>query len=116
MHFNFFFFLDLTKILVYHSGGGASGSGRVEIINLDQANPNFSCYYLSNFPLSTVGAVGNLYQGTTPIICGGFTFPIGGGTATYRCECYSFKNGAWMPEAPLNTCRRGSKSVCRVFY
>jgi hypothetical protein len=98
MNFNFFVsFLGLTKILVYHSV-------RSEIINLDQSNPNLICDNLSNVPLSAGQATGHLYKGTTPIICGGYN-------GMYLCECFSFKNGTWMPEAPLNTCRGDHRSV-----
>jgi hypothetical protein len=96
-----FIFLGLTKLLVYHSDGL---SNSFEIVNLDETNPDLSCDNLPSFAVSVSTATGKLYQGTTPIICGGFK-------STYRCECQSFKNGAWQPEASLNTCRGHPQSV-----
>jgi hypothetical protein len=96
----------LTKLLVYHAGGKYSS---IEIINLDESNPSLTCKSLAKLPLDVVAAKGNLYQGTTPIICGGYTYSSV--TATYHCECYSYKNGAWMPDLTLNTCRSDHSSM-----
>ncbi len=88
--------------MVYHPSGGNYGT--IEIINLDEFNPGLTCDNLSNFPRSIVSATGQLFQGTTPIICGGWR-------ATNLCKCHSFKNGTWMADAPMNTCRANSGSI-----
>jgi hypothetical protein len=89
-------------MMMYHNGGSFSS---IEIINLDESNPSLTCKSLAKFPLDIVEAKGNLYQGTTPIICGGYDIPF------FSCECYSYKNGAWKREAPLNTCRGYHSSI-----
>ena len=87
----------MTKLLVatgYRSGALAS----VEVVNLDESNPDYICDNLPDFPFSIRFATGQLYNRKTPIICG----EIGG---SYHCECQSLKDGAWQSMQNLNECR-----------
>ncbi len=91
--FEKYFFLGMTKLLVA-TGSGAS----VEIVNLDESNPDYICDNLPDFPFSIQFATGQLYNRKTPIICGG----AGG---SYHCECQSLKDGAWQSIHSLNECK-----------
>lgn len=71
------------------------------MINLDETQPNLVCDDLPTFPRSTLGAIGQLFKGHTPIICGG----------VFHCECYTLSDGAWTLIEPLNTCRHYASSV-----
>ena len=70
----------MTKLLV------ASGSSdSVEIVNLDEENPDLICDDLPNLPVGMSYASGHLI-GKIPIICGG---------EKYKCKCHTFENGSW---------------------
>jgi hypothetical protein len=91
----------MTKLLVA-TGYGAGAS--VEIVNLDESNPDYICNNLPDFPFSIQFATGQLYNRKTPIICGG----VGG---SYHCECHSLKDGAWQSIQSLNECRYATASA-----
>jgi hypothetical protein len=42
----------------------------VEVINLDEANPGQKCENLPDLPTGLKGPTGQLFNKTTPIICG----------------------------------------------
>jgi len=92
----------MTKLLVatgYRSGELAS----VEVVNLDESNPDLICENIPDYPFGIRYATGQLYNRKTPIICGG----VDGG---YHCECHSLKDGAWQSIQSLNECRAFSAS------
>jgi hypothetical protein len=95
----------MTKLLVatgYRSGAGELAS--VEVVNLDESNPDYICDNLPDFPFSIRYATGQLYNRKTPIICGGYASGI-------HCECYSLKDGAWQSIQSLNECRYATASA-----
>jgi hypothetical protein len=95
----------MTKLLVatgYRSGAGELAS--VEIVNLDDSNPDLMCENLPDIPLRVNWATGQLYNRKTPIICGGYA-------SGSHCECHSFKDGAWQSIQSLNECRAYSASA-----
>ena len=93
----------MTKLLVANSYYGDGTT--VEIINLDDSNPDLVCDNLSDHPIKSLSsATGQLYQETTPVICGG-------GDGSTRCDCYSYDNEAWNSFPSLNECKSGSASV-----
>jgi hypothetical protein len=69
-----------TKLLV------ASDSKIVEVVNLDQSNPNLICNNLPDLPVALSHTAGGLFQGTTPILCGNQH----GGS-----QCFSLENNSW---------------------
>ena len=77
----------------------------VEVLNLDEANPNVTCQNLPDLPFVLSGAMGQLYKGKTPIICGG---DAGFGT---KSDCHSFENGTWNKMASLSVPRESSGSA-----
>ena len=84
----------MTKLLVATGQNGYQKS--VEVVNLDESNPDLICDNLPDLPLGVRGATGQLYQGSIPIICGGFD-------DSYRSECHSLENGIWSPVANLSS-------------
>ncbi len=59
----------MTKLLV--ASGPELGRGdRVEIINLDEGNPNLICEDLPMLSVGVEHATGQLFMGKIPIICG----------------------------------------------
>ena len=90
-------FPGMTKLLV--ATGLASKnlrySSSVEIVNLDESNPDLICDNLPNLPVSVRSATGKLLNRNRPTICGG-------SAGTAHCECHSFEEGrcghrcAWM--------------------
>ncbi len=94
------------------AGGGDQPYGRlksVEVVNLDETNPNVTCKNLPDMPLGLWGATGQLFQGKTPIICGG------GNGADYRSDCHSFKNGTWNQIASLSEQKYWSASATFLY-
>jgi len=92
-------FLGMTKLLV--ATGNAFGSGdlnSVEVVNLDESNPNLICDNLPNFPIFTTQGNGHLYVKRTPIVCD-------------VIECYTFFNGTWNSSPSLNERRAHSASA-----
>ena len=83
----------------YGSGGFPKS---VEVINLDESNPDLTCDNLPDFPFTLQGATGQVFQGSKPIICGG---------VTNQCDCYSLEDGMWNPIANLTECRQYADSV-----
>ena len=97
----------MTKLLVangYNSGILNPILKSVEVINLDESNPNLICDNLPDLPTTIHRAIGHLYVKTTPIICGGYT-------NVYSSECHTFVNGTWMSSPSLNEARGYSASV-----
>ena len=90
----------MTKLMV------ASGFSQksVEVVNLDYTNPDLICNNIPDLPFVLYGATGQLYKGSTPIICGGFV-------SLFQCECHQFLNGAWSPISSLNECKTHLKSA-----
>ena len=89
----------MTKLLVatgYRSGTGQLAS--VEVVNLDNSNPDLNCENLPDFPFGIKFATGQLFNRKTPIICGGLA-------SGSHCECHSLKDGAWQSINSLNECR-----------
>jgi len=86
----------MTKLLV--ATGNRSGAASVEVVNLDDSNPDLICENLPDFPFGIRFATGQLYNRKTPIICGG-------SGSSYHCECHSLKDGAWQSIQSLNECR-----------
>jgi hypothetical protein len=98
-------FSGITKLLV------ATGSGPgpiVEVINLDDSNPDLVCEDLPDFPLYIGFATGQLYNRKYPVICGGESALSNYST---RCECYSFRDGAWQSIQSLSECKSGLASA-----
>jgi hypothetical protein len=92
-------FAGMTKLLVatgYRSGTSYLAS--VEIVNLDESNPDLICDNLPDLPFGINFATGQLYNRKLPIICGGYD-------GSYHCECHSLKDGAWQSMQNLNECR-----------
>ncbi len=97
--------LGMTKLLV------ATGSGPgpiVEVINLDDSNPDLACEDLPDFPLYIGYATGQLYNKKYPVICGGESALSNYSTS---CECHAFRDGAWQPIQSLSECKSGLASA-----
>ena len=88
----------MTKLLV--AGGKKLKS--VEVINLDESNPELICDDLPDLPFPVIGGRGHLFQGKTPMFCGGFDFEENADS----CQCHALQKGEWQPIAALNACRR----------
>jgi hypothetical protein len=80
-----FIFSELSKLLV---ATGKSFSKSIEVVNLDASKPNLVCDNLPGFPVGVEGGTGQLFQGTTPIICGGAR----PNRFVDSCDCYGLKN------------------------
>ena len=81
----------LTKLLVA-TGNENLFLSSVEVVNLDESDPDLICDNLPDFPLNVVGASGQLLDGT-PIICGGAAQTL---KWTDSCACYALTNGSWV--------------------
>jgi hypothetical protein len=101
-----FDFAGMTKLLVA-SGIGADlqNLASVEIVNLDESNPDLICDNLPDLPVAVYAATGQLFNQKHPIICGGYN------DTRYHCECHSFRDGAWHYIPSLNDCRGYSTSA-----
>jgi hypothetical protein len=99
------FLLGMTKLLVA-TGQQISGAplASVEIINLDDSNPNLICDNYSDLAVAIIAPTGQLFAKQLPIICGG----IGG---PRYCDCYSYGNNKWQSIPSLRECKFGSASV-----
>jgi len=94
---------EFTKLLV---AGGRSPFHKlrtVEVIDLDPSDGSKVCQSLPDLPKNLEGAIGHLFNGTTPVICGGYgpinvTSKIRRGENPYGilCECFSLINGSWI--------------------
>ena len=91
----------MTKLLVA-TGRGPNGVSKrsVEVVNLDQSRPNMTCENLPDFPLQLETATGQLFRGTTPILCGGSNGVL------YK-NCFALENGNWNPIASLSEGKYG---------
>jgi len=70
----------MTKLLVASGNGDSAKS--VEIINLDEENPNLVCFNLPKLRIGVEGATGQLIK-NKPLICGG----VGN-----ECRCQEFQD------------------------
>jgi hypothetical protein len=95
---------EMTKLLVA-AGNTHDYLKSVEVVNLDESNPALTCDNLPDLPIGLDGATGALFQGTTPIICGGYNFGY------YYCDCYALQNGSWNPIASLKECKQSPQST-----
>ena len=66
--FQLYLFTEFTKLLVATGKKGTLIT--VEVINLDEANPGQKCDNLPDLPTGLKGPTGQLFNKTTPIICG----------------------------------------------
>ena len=85
---------------------GMPGSTSVEVVNLDQTMSNIVCNNLPDLLFQFSGSTGQLYKGSTPIICGGID-----NIAISRCECESYEKGSWNKIASLTFCRWAAASA-----
>ena len=82
----------MTKLLVATGlSGGSSYLESVEVVNLDDVNPNLICDNLPDLPFGLYGAIGQLYIKTNPMICGGHVIS----------DCHTFCNGTWISSPNL---------------
>ena len=89
----------MTKLLV---AAGDATQKSVEIINLDEFNPNLICDDLPNLPNSDYGPTGQLLMGKNPIICTG----LGN-----ECSCHSYQNGSWKINGIAKNCGQYASST-----
>ena len=101
-----FNFTELTKMLVA-TGNEPGFLKSIEVVNLDASKTNLVCDNLPDFPVGLVGGTGQLFQGTTPIICGG----ANPNRWSDSCDCYALKNGGWNKISSLQECRRYASST-----
>ncbi len=101
-----FIFTELTKLLVA-TGGGTTYLKSIEVVNLDASKPNLVCDNLPDFPIGLVGGTGQLFQETTPIICGG----ANPDRWVDSCDCYALKDGGWNKISGFQECRRYAAST-----
>jgi hypothetical protein len=92
----------MTKLL--EATGFIGGGSSAEVINLDDSKPNLICDNLPNLPMSLHVSVGQLFRGTTPMICGGYS-------SQYEKRCHSLENGAWKAISSLNINRYAASAV-----
>ena len=85
---------------------GMPGSTSVEVVNLDQTTSDIVCDNLPDLLFQFSGSTGQLFGGSTPIICGGSD-----GIAISRCECESYEKGSWIEIASLTFCRWAAASA-----
>jgi len=57
------------------------------------------CDNLPEYPVGLQGGTGQLFNKSTPIICGGYS-------RTDLCDCYALQNQSWTKISSLNECRR----------
>ena len=50
----------------------------------DESTPGLTCDYFPELPLALVGANGQLYGGTTPLVCDGVSIIEG-----HACKCFA---------------------------
>ncbi len=85
----------MTKLLV--ASGSVNKTGKsVEIINLDEKNAIDVCDDLPYLPENATFGTGQLFNGSTPIIC--------------QCSCQAYQNGSWVSEADPKACRYNASS------
>ena len=101
-----YFLTELTKLLVAN-GGYSDFSKSVEVVNLDPSKPDLMCDNLPDYPVGVAGSTGQLFQGTTPIICGGARPD----RWESLCSCYALKDGGWNEMPSLNNCHRFASSA-----
>ena len=92
----------MTKLLA--ASGYIGGRATVEVINLDDSNPNLVCDNLPDLLLGLDAAVGTLFRGTSIIICGGYS-------TGYERRCNSLENGVWKSMASFPDERYASYSA-----
>ena len=101
-----FSFAEMTKLLVA-TGNADAAKYIVEIVNLDEENPDLICENLQNLPVEVpFGASGQLLFGKIPIICGGWG---------NECNCQAFQNGSWFLARYPEKCRTRAASAISSF-
>ncbi len=84
----------MTKVLV--------AKEKNVIINLDEENPNLICDDMPDRIFPPYRAVGQLFMGKIPMICGGIL---------NDCKCQAFQNGSWNIAPDLRECRSQAGSA-----
>ena len=74
------------------TGYSSSFLSSIEVVNIDESEPDLICDDLPNFPFEVVGATGQLLDGE-PVICGGVVDTL---KWSDSCACYTLKNGSWI--------------------
>jgi hypothetical protein len=107
------FIINISKLIFIANTGmskllvvGGSGLKTAEVINLDQTNPDLICENLPNIPVSVNGGMGDLFEGKTPIFCGGYL-----GSEDDSRECHAYTKGSWSEITSLTDKRRFGDSV-----
>jgi hypothetical protein len=96
-------FAELTKLLVATGNADDAAKYSVEIVNLDEENPDLKCDNFQNLPIEVpFGATGQLLFGRIPIICGGWG---------NECNCQAFQNGSWFLARYPTNCRTRAAST-----
>ena len=95
------YFPEMTKLLVA-SGLALEEEKSVEIVNLDEENPDLICDNLPNLPIGVSAGIGHLFLEKTPIICGGFG---------NECSCQIFRNDSWITSPNPSGCRTYAAST-----
>ncbi len=75
----------------------------IEIINLDDENPNLKCDDLPYLSVRLDKTTGHLLSGETPIICGE--------NSSGKCICQTYQNGKWSFTPAPTTCPLPAASV-----
>lgn len=91
----------MTKLLVA-AGYLYFRENKVEIVNLDEDNPDLICDDLPEIPVGNAGETGQLLMGKLPIICGGIK---------NECNCHQFQNDSWKPTPNPDYCRKHASSA-----
>ena len=78
----------------------AGGSKAIEVIDLQ--NPDVTCEPLPDLPYELYFATGQLYEGETPIVCGGIIKKDG--DKFDSCDCFVMVHNQWITTVPLKSC------------
>ena len=95
----------MTKLLVI-GGSNWTDLKSVEVVNLDESNPNLQCQSPPNYPYATRGSSGQLFRGT-PLICGGANY-----YSPDIANCFSLLKGQWS--ASPNVSRSRAYAISEV--
>ncbi len=94
----------MTKLLI---ASGVDCLTSVEVVNLNESNPDLICNNLQDLPEGIQGATGQLFQGNRPIMCGG----VKAERYLDSCDCFELKSGRWASIASLSECRQYAPSL-----
>jgi len=86
---------------------GSSTDKEVVVIDLEDSNK--VCENLADIASGVTSASGLLFDDSMPMYCGGYY-------SFYKCECFGYKEGEWMPLAPISPCRHFSGSAPLVMH